>query len=284
MPVTAAFEAHRPHLLRVAYATLGSVGEAEDVVQEAWLRAERLEDPGEIADPRAWLTTVVSRLALDVLRSARVRREAYVGPWLPEPLVEDADPVDRVTLDEEVSMALLVVLERLSPAERTAFVLHDVFGVGFDEVAMAVGRSPQAVRQLVSRARRHVKDGRPRTPAGRAEQAALVGAFAVACVEGDLEGLVAVLDPEVVWRSDGGGAVLASRIPQRGAAKVARGLIALARRPARNGRPADVNGAPGLVLRDADGLLTVMAFTVDGGCITAIDVIRNPAKLGHVAG
>jgi RNA polymerase sigma-70 factor (ECF subfamily) len=185
-----AFEAQRPRLVRLAYATTGSLAEAEDCVQEAWLRLRRVADPGSIRDLGAWLTTTVSRLALDALGSARARRERYVGPWLPEPLVEDlsgTDPADRVTLDESVSMALLVVLERLSPAERTSFLLHDVFGMSFAEVAAVVGRSPAAVRQLASRARQHVDGGRPRFPPTRAQQEELLTAFAVACAGGDLE-------------------------------------------------------------------------------------------------
>jgi RNA polymerase sigma-70 factor (ECF subfamily) len=279
-----AFEAHRPRLVRVAYASLGLVAEAEDCVQEAWLRLRRLPDPGAIRDLGAWLTTTVSRLAYDALGSARARRERYVGPWLLEPLVADLstdDPADRVTLDESVSMALLVVLERLSPAERTAFLLHDVFGFGFEEVAGVVGRTPAAVRQLASRARRHVEDGRPRFPPTRAEQQRLVTAFAAACGSGDMEQLVALLDPEVVWRADGGGKVTAAR-PAEGAQNVARWLLALARRPPRSLRMATVNGAPGLVIRDADGVLTVIAFTIDAGRITALDVMRNPDKLGGV--
>ena len=175
--LTRAFEAHRGRLLRVAYATVGSVPEAEDCVQEAWLRLQA-QDPASIRDLGAWLTTTVSRLAYDTLGSARVRRERYVGSWLPEPLVEDFDddPAQRVTLDESVSMALLVVLERLSPAERTAFLLHDVFGLAFEEVADVVGRTPAAVRQLASRARRHVEDGRPRFPPTPAQQRQLVTA------------------------------------------------------------------------------------------------------------
>ncbi|HEY8581418.1 MAG TPA: RNA polymerase sigma factor SigJ [Capillimicrobium sp.] len=284
--LSAAFEAHRSHLVRVAYATVGSLAEAEDVVQEAWLRLQRLERPDEIRDLRAWLTTTVSRLALDALGSARARRERYVGPWLPEPLVEDLaaeDPADRVTLDESVSMALLVVLERLSAAERSAFLLHDVFGLSFDEVSEVVGRTPAAVRQLASRARRHVEEGRPRFPPTRAEQSELVAAFAAACAEGDLEALVGLLDPDVVWRSDGGGKVVASRKIQHGAERVAGINVALARKyPTSDVRLVDVNGAPGLVLRGDDRDLTVMAFTVDEGRIVAIDVVRNPDKLQHV--
>lgn len=284
--LTAAFTAERARLVRVAYATLGSLSEAEDVVQEAWVRLERVEDPEAIRVPAAWLTTTVSRLALDALGSARARRERYVGTWLPEPLVAEVgdDPADRVTLDETVGLALLVVLERLSPAERTAFLLHDVFGLGFDEVAAVVGRSPAATRQLAARARRHVEEGRPRFPPTREQQAEVVQAFAHASAEGDLETLMTLLDPGVVWRSDGGGKVKTSQKVQVGAAKVARGMVALSRRPPLSARPADVNGTPGIVMRDADGVLSVLAFAIDDGRITAIDIIRNPDKLEGVEG
>lgn len=283
--LTQAFAAHRGRLLRVAYATLGSLSEAEDCVQEAWLRLRRVENAAAIADLGAWLTTTVSRLALDALGSARARRERYVGPWLPEPLVEDThadDPADRVTLDESVSMALLVVLERLSPAERTAFVLHEVFGFPFEEVASVVGRSPAAVRQLASRAREHVRRGRPRFPPTAAEQRELVAAFAAACQQGDLERLVLLLDPGVIWRADGGGKVPAAFPAAQGARQVARVLLGFAQRPPRSIDLVTVNGAPGLVLRDADGVLTVLAVTVDSGRIVALDAIRNPDKLTAV--
>ncbi len=282
-----AFEAERPHLLRVAYATLGSLGEAEDCVQEAWLRLRRVPDPAAVRDLRGWLTTTVGRLALDVLGSARARRERYVGPWLPEPLVEPLaaeDPAERVTLDESVSMALLVMLERLSPAERTAFLLHDVFGLPFEQVAGVVGRTPAAVRQLASRARRHVESGRPRFPPTAAEQRELVEAFAAACGQGDLERLVGLLDPAVVWRADGGGRVQARYPVETGAPEVARLLLAFTSRPPRELRIATFNGSPGLVLRDADGVLSVVAFSFDQGRITALDVVRNPDKLGTLGG
>ena len=288
----AAFAALRPHLERVAYATLGSRAEAEDVVQDAWLRLQRTA-PGEVRDLRAWATTVVGRLALDVLGSARSRREAYVGPWLPEPVVTlhdpsgAADPADRVTLDETVSFALLRVLETLSPAERTAFVLHDVFGLPFAEVGEVVGRSDAAVRQLATRARRHVEAGRPRAAAGRvseAERLEVIAAFARAAGGGDLEGLVAVLDPAVVWSSDGGGVVHATRRPLHGAERVAGALLGFARARERSGSAVrgalvDVNGEAGLLLQSDDGERSVFAFTIAGGRITAIDVQRNPAKL-----
>ena len=280
----AEFAALRPRLERVAYATLGSVAEAEDVVQDAWLRLQRTE-PGEVRDLPAWLTTVVGRLALDALGSARVRRERYVGEWLPEPLVgEVEDPADRVTLDEEVSLALLRVLESLSPPERTAFVLHDVFGHTFAEVAEAVGRSPEAARQLASRARRHVEAGRPRFPATPDQQREAVLAFGAAVAEGDVDRLVALLDPDVTMHSDGGGVAPAPRKPIHGGPRVAKALVGLARKGAADGATArlvEVNGRPGLVF-EARGDIAVAAFAVDGGRITAIDLVRNPDKLSHV--
>jgi RNA polymerase sigma-70 factor, ECF subfamily len=287
------FEAHRPRLLRLGYATTGSLAEAEDCVQEAWLRLQRAASRAEIRNLSAWLTTTVSRLALDALGSAQARRERAVGPWLPEPLVENlgdmggspgGDPADRVTLDESVSMALLVVLETLSPAERTAFLLHDVFGLPFEDVAGVVGRSPAAVRKLASRARRHVRADGPRVPPTRAQQAELLGAFTSASADGDMERLVALLDPDVVWRADGGGTVRAAPRLARGAPAVARLLIGFARRPPQRIATALVNGAPGLVVRDPDGVLTVVALTIDAGRVTAIDVIRDPGKLTGVPG
>jgi RNA polymerase sigma-70 factor (ECF subfamily) len=287
-PLAASFEANRAHLLRVAYATLGSVSEAEDVVQDAWLRLQALGAPDQIRDLRAWLTTTVGRLALDALTSARVRREQYVGPWLPEPILTDLtdpdpDPADRITVEESITLALLIVLERLSPAERSAFLLHDVFGLTFAEAADVVGRSPQATRQLASRARRRIARGRPRFPPTRAQQLEAVAAFATACAEGDLEALIRILDPDVVWRTDGGGEVTSSRQIQRGAPKVARAMLALARRPPQRAETANVNGSPGLVLLDADGHLTVIALTVDTERVVAIDIMRNPDKLGSWA-
>jgi RNA polymerase sigma-70 factor (ECF subfamily) len=282
--LTEAFEAQRPRLVRLAYATLGSLADAEDCVQEAWLRLQRAQERTEIRDVAAWLTTTVSRLALDALGSARARRERYVGEWLPEPIVEDidaADPADRVTLDESVSTALLVVLERLSAPERTAFVLHDVFSISFEEVADIVGRSPAAVRQLASRARRHVEEGRPRLPPTRAEQREIVTAFAAATQAGDLERLVTLLDPDVVWRGDGGGKVPTFGV-QMGALEVARRLVTTFKHPPQASTIALVNGAPGIVLRDAVGFLTVVSFTVDAGRIVSIDTVRNPDKLTGV--
>jgi RNA polymerase sigma-70 factor (ECF subfamily) len=279
----ATFEESRPRLLRIAYGILGSIGEAEDVVQDAWLRLERA-DPATIENLPAWLTTVVGRLALDALGSARRRRETYVGEWLPEPLVAPAGA--DTTLDEKVTTALLVVLERLSPAERAAFLLHDVFDLPFEEVAATVGRSPAAVRQLASRARRHVTDGAPRFPASREESERVATAFAVAWQAGDTAALVALLDPGAVLRADGGGQVPSARKPLLGAERIARALVALGRGNARAGREtsggfAAINGAPGLVLDDGQAV-SVVSLTLDAGRIVAVDIVRNPDKLRHV--
>jgi RNA polymerase sigma-70 factor, ECF subfamily len=274
-----AFEAQRPYLRRLAYSTLGSLADADDVVQEAWLRLQRTDD--EIRDLRAWLTTVVGRLALDALGSARRRREEYVGPWLPEPLIDD-DPADRVTLDESVTTALLVVLEQLSPAERTAFVLHDVFGLPFDAIADVVGRAPAAVRQLASRARSHVRDGTPRFPASRDEHARLVTAFAAAARAGDVESLMRVLDPAVTFRADGGGKAIAARRPITGAARVASVVTKLAGNTWARERVALVNDMPGLLVDDGGSAPSVYSLTIDAGRIVAIDVTRNPDKLQAV--
>jgi RNA polymerase sigma-70 factor (ECF subfamily) len=278
------FDALRPHLTRVAYGILGSLAEAEEVVQDAWLRLERA-DAAAIEDLRAWLTTVVGRLALDALGSARRRRESYVGEWLPEPVVEEVD--ENPTLDEAVSTALLVVLERLSPAERTAFLLHDVFELPFEQVATAVGRSPAAVRQLASRARSHVEAGKPRFPATPEDEGRIVAAFALAWQEGDHQQLLELLDPGAVMRSDGGGRVPAAGKPLLGAERITRALVAISRTSARSGhetsgRLARVNGATGLVLLQGE-TKSVVSLTIDGGRIVAVDIVRNPDKLRRVA-
>lgn len=278
----------RPYLLRVAYSHLGSLSEAEDLVQEAWLRLERI-DRAEIRNLRAWLTTVVSRLALDALTSARSRRESYVGPWLPEPLVQAdpnaIDPADRLDLDESVSMALLVVLESLSPAERSAFLLHDVFGYSFNEVADIVGRTPAAARQLATRGRHAVQARRPRYPAGPQEQREVVAAFQAATEDGDVASLIELLDPAVTFRSDGGGVVNAARTVFTGADRVARIFTAMAGHFGEHFRmrPIVVNGAPGLLL-DTGEHPSVIALSIDHGRISEIDVVRNPEKLGTLLG
>jgi RNA polymerase sigma-70 factor (ECF subfamily) len=282
MDVAAELARHRDFLIGVAYRLLGSVQAAEDVVQDAFLRAQRA-DTEVVAEPRAWLTRIVTRLALDELRSARVRRERYVGPWLPEPLVEPidagADPADRVTLDEQLSLAFLAVLETLSPAERAVYVLHEAFGVPLSEVAEIVGRTPQACRQLASRARRHVRDRAPRFDSDPGEQASLVDAFKVASEQGDLEALAVLLDENVVLRADGGGVVAAARRPIAGRQQVVRTLAAALRSAPRAAiRVILVNGEPGLLVR-FDGRVVVLAFVVAAGRIAHIDIVANPAKL-----
>ncbi|SDG08197.1 RNA polymerase sigma-70 factor, ECF subfamily [Sinosporangium album] len=284
MELAAEFEAIRPRLVGVAYGLLGSLGEAEDVVQEAWLRLSRTAH-AEIDDVTGWLVVTVSRLALDVLRSARVRREEYVGPWLPEPVVEGGDPADRVTLDESMSLAMLVVLESLSPAERTAFVLHDVFGLAFDEVGRVVGRTPAACRQLAARARRHVRSRGPRFEVDPAEHRKVVTAFAGACLGHDLDALLTLLDPTVVLRSDGGGVVTAARRVLRGADRVARFLVGVMTRRARPGyalEPTTVNGEPGLCWTRDGEVKCVIGIAVVDGRVTEIYMVLNPEKLGRV--
>lgn len=283
----ATFERARPRLIRLAYATLGSLSEAEDVVQEAWLRSERV-DWAELREPEAWLTTVVGRLALDELGSARARRERYVGTWLPEPLVETgpaaesaADPVAaEVIAAEEVSIALLVVMERMAPAERVAFVLHDVFGMAFADVGAVLDRTPEAVRALASRGRRRVREEGERFTTDTADQRALVEAFGVAVASGELEQVVALLAPDVVMRTDGGGILSASPHPLRGSDRVGRVLLALAHRRNRviQAHPVTVNGLLGVLIVNGEER-SVMAFAVHDGRVTALDVIRNPEKL-----
>jgi RNA polymerase sigma-70 factor (ECF subfamily) len=288
-----AFEAHRGHLLAVAYRMLGSHADAEDAVQETWLRYAAADREG-IDDLRAWLTTVTARICLDVLRSARVRREAYVGPWLPEPQVRQLpafpDPGEHAAQADEVSLALLVVLEKLTPEQRVAFVLHDVFAVPFGEIATVLGTTPAAARQLASRARKAIADDPIRHSADLQEQRRVVSAFLAAVERGDIEGLLVVLAPDVVAIGDGGGVAPAAKHPVYGALQVARfmrGLFRLARRAdAAVAEPVLVNGALGLLAEaaDADGRRQrfVMAFAIADGRITAILDQVNPAKLTRV--
>jgi RNA polymerase sigma-70 factor (ECF subfamily) len=281
------FEEQRPRLWAVAYRLTGSVADAEDAVQETWLRWQNLPaDHGPVRDPRAFLTTVVSRICYDQLGSARARRETYTGPWLPEPVVTEGGPEDRVTMDESVGYAVLKVLEQLSPAERTAFVLHDVFAVPFGEIAEVVDRTPDAVRQHASRARRRVREETPRRPVDRAEHRQAVEAFLAAAVAGDFDALLHVLDPDVTWRSDGGGKVIAAKVPIPGRRKLLNFLRGLTRQYAFSGAHfamREVNGLPGLVyaLPDSD-YRGVISFDVRDGRIVALDVVVNPDKLRHV--
>ena len=281
---------HRRYVLDVAYRMLGSVSEAEDVVQDAFARLLR-EDLAAIADVRAWLVVAVSRRCLDQLRSARARREVYVGPWLPEPLIEppragaEPDPADRVTLDDSVRMALLIVLERLSPAERAAFVLHDVFQFSFDDVAGILGRSPAACRQLASRARRHVRaETRPtRFQVEPAEVQRVAERFVAAAESGDLGRLMEVLAPNVAGHTDSGGVVGAPREPIVGRQRVATIFLAFLRSQQIELVPMPVNGEAGaLAFRDGR-LYAVLAFSVRDGLIDHIHAIANPAKLAYAA-
>jgi RNA polymerase sigma-70 factor (ECF subfamily) len=275
------FQAHRPHLRAVAYRMLGSLSDADDAVQECWLRLQRA-NPTDVANLRAWLTTVIGRICLDVLRARRARREDYVGTWLPEPVVaweERGDPAKEAALADTVGLALLVVLETLTPAERLAFVLHDIFAVPFEDVAEIVGRSPAAARQLASRARRRVRLQAPEPDADLAVQRRVVDAFLAAARAGDFEALVAVLDPEAVLRTDVGGTRQPPRPPVVGARQVAAAIAARGRGFAWLARPAIVNGGAGLVVAGPRGPVGVIAFTVSGGRIVAIDLVASPAKL-----
>ncbi|WP_253772310.1 RNA polymerase sigma factor SigJ [Goodfellowiella coeruleoviolacea] len=283
--VVAEFHQARQRLVSIAYGIIGDLGEAEDVVQEAWLRLGRTS--AEIDDVTGWLVVTTSRLALDVVRSARHRRENYVGPWLPEPLVSAErtapDPADTVSMAESVSMAMLVVLETLTPAERTAFVLHEVFGLPFTEIAEVVGRTPAAVRQLAARARRHVRERAPRSDADPARQREVTEAFAAACQGADLTELLRLLDPDVVLRSDGGGLVRAARNAVLGADKVARFLAGVQHKTGFQLQPVLVNGWSGLLMRRRDSsVFGAIAVTVAEGRITAVDMVLNPDKLARV--
>ncbi|MFC6015305.1 RNA polymerase sigma factor SigJ [Plantactinospora solaniradicis] len=305
------FEAERDHLMAVAYRMLGSRAEAEDAVQETWLRyATALTTPearAEVRDLRAWLTTATARISLDVLRSARVRREAYHGQWLPEPVVSRLpgpagaltggpnsfapDPAERAAHTDQVGIALLTVLERLSPEQRVAFVLHDVFAVPFAEIATALGTTPTAARQLASRARRAVTDGSPGQPADPAEHQRLLTAFLEAAESGELDRLLELLAPDVVFVGDGGGLFPTSRHPVVGALKVARFTLGLFRRAAWETRdlrmmPVLVNGSLGIQVeaeyRPDLPLRGVMWFVTEQGRLTGIYHQVNPAKLARV--
>ncbi|HWJ08771.1 MAG TPA: RNA polymerase sigma factor SigJ [Nocardioides sp.] len=284
--LAAEYDALRPRMVRVAYAILGSRAEAEDVVADCWTRLVDADAREPVRDLTGWLTVAVARAATDVLRSARVRRETYVGPWLPEPFVAATpgpeDPADRVSLDETVGYALLVVLESLSPAERTAFVLHDVFGMGFPEVAVVVGRTPAAVRQLASRARARLAAQRPRFEVDRAAHEAVLGRFLTAAAGGDLEALLLTLDPQVVVTSDGGGVVSAARRPVLGADRAARYLLGIVAKYVDQQAEVDLlvaNGLPAIGIRQDGALTSLVVLTVVGGQVTRVDIVRAPAKL-----
>ncbi|MGN9789670.1 RNA polymerase sigma-70 factor [Streptomyces sp. OZ13] len=280
------FEELRPLLFSIAYRILGSVAEAEDAVQETWLRFDA--STTRPVSVKSFLSATVTRIAIDVLRSARVRREKYVGPWLPEPLLHDPyqDPARAAELADSVSMAALLLLERLSPLERSVFVLREVFAFGFDEVASAVGRSEAACRQLLVRARRHMEAGRPRFEAGRQERQALAERFFEALSQGDVDGLQRLLSADVQLVGDGGGKAPQLAKVLVGAESVARllaGVHPLMARIDITFEPHEVNGQPGAVFRDRDGrILHALALDVLDGQIQTIRSVINPDKLGHL--
>jgi RNA polymerase sigma factor (sigma-70 family) len=278
------FERHRPYLRSVAYRMLGSASEAEDALQEAWLRLDR-RPPDDLTDLRPWLTTVIGRICLDMLRARRSRREEYAGSWLPEPVVGSAEsPEETTVLADSVGLALLVVLETLTPAERLAFVLHDVFAVPFDEVAAVVGRSPAAARQLASRARRRVQAAKPEQDADLGVQRRVVDAFLAAARGGDFQALLSLLDPDVVLHTDGGGRGPLARAPVEGANEVAKVLVSRARFFAPLCRMAMVNGAPGIIVGPPERVIAVVGLTVADGRVREIDIIGDRAKLEHSLG
>ncbi|WP_369058657.1 sigma-70 family RNA polymerase sigma factor [Caulobacter sp. 73W] len=279
---TTVFEAHRSRLTRLAYRMLGSLSEAEDVVQDAWLRWRSVDMAG-VQNAGAFLSRTVTRLCLDQMKSARVRRETYVGAWLPEPLiaVEAEEP-----MQDDLTLTLMLALERLSPLERAAFLLHDVFGVGLDEVAGTLDREPAAVRQLAVRARRHVQEARPRYPVPQEEGDRIAQAFFNATRSGDLDVLQGLLAESVVIRADGGGKVLAFINPIVGIERAIRLYKGLFRKEilqdAAMVRPMWIDGLPGYVSRERGGVLQTTAFEIEDGRIVAVYITRNPDKLGRV--
>jgi RNA polymerase sigma-70 factor, ECF subfamily len=285
---TEAYASLRPLLFSIAYRMLSSVSEAEDVVQEAFLRYERaLAEGAAIESPKAFLSAVVTRLSIDQLRSARVRRETYVGEWLPEPLVtSDDDPAAHAEEADSLSMAFLLLLERLSPVERAVFLLHDVFGYGYDEVAAIVGKSEANCRQLASRARRHIESGKPRFEASRKERDELAARFLAAVTDGDLESLVETLAADVVVYGDGGGKAPQWTAPIVGVERVARLFAGIGRQMREFGirvEPRRVNGQPGAIFLDPEGRLTnVWSLDIVDGAVQTVRSVINPDKLQHL--
>ena len=279
----------RPLMFSIAYRMTGSVSDAEDIVQEAFLRLTRvLRDGATIDSPKAYLATATTRLAISHLRSARVRREAYVGAWLPEPLVADTEPgpAERAEMSDSLSMAFLVLLESLTAAERAVFLLHEVFGYDYPEIAEITGKSEPNCRQILARARRHVNSGKPRFEASREKRDEVARRFFDAAGGGDLNGLLELLAPDVVVVGDGGGKGQARREPLHGPERVARFLLGLYRRAEREGTyavPALVNGQPGAVAYDAAGrVVSVVALDIAGGLVQTVRSVVNPDKLQHL--
>ncbi|MET7516475.1 RNA polymerase sigma-70 factor [Streptomyces sp. NPDC005480] len=276
---TQAFVAHRNLLFTVAYEMLGSAADAEDALQETWLRWAHV-DLDTVRDHRAYLVRITTRQALSRLRTLRRRKESYVGPWLPEPLLTAPDVAEDVELADSVSMAMLLVLETLAPTERAVFVLREVFDLGYDEIAEAVDKNPAAVRQIAHRARAHVAARRPREVISPAETRGALAAFQHAIETGDLKSLLDMIAPDVVLLTDGGGVVRAALVPVVGADEVARVLGRID--AAMSLRPAQVNGYPALVLRRDGDIDTVMAVHIDNGLIAGLYAVRNPEKLSRV--
>jgi RNA polymerase sigma-70 factor, ECF subfamily len=282
-----AFEAHRRHLLGLAYRMLGSLAEAEDAVQEAYLRWHAA-DRAKVENPRAFLSTTVTRLCLDQLKSARVQRESYVGPWLPEPVLDTA-ALDAETSSDyarDLSVALMLTLERLSPLERAAFLLHDVFDVEFAEIAQNLGRSEAACRQLAARGRAHAQAARPRFSPSAEEGTRLAEAFRLATRSGDAAGMVRLLAADAVLYTDGGGKRIAALNPIHGSDKIARFFAGVVKKTHADGwrvRDAHINGDPGFVFADPEGALQTIAFDIADGRIAAIYLVVNPDKLQRVA-
>src|SRR5512133_181712 len=278
------FQAHHARLRAVAYQMLGSLSEADDAVQEAWLRVSRA-GTGGVDNLGGWLTTVVARVCLDMLRSRAARREEPLGVHLPDPVISQPDVLDpeqEALLADSVGLALLVVLDTLAPAERLAFVLHDMFGVPFDEIAPIVGRTPAAARQAASRARRRVKGAAPVPDADLARQREVVGAFLAAARGSDFDALLAVLDPDVVLRADAGAVPAGVSRVIRGASAVAEQALAFAQRLGPFARPALVNGAAGIVAAPGGRPVSVLGFTVRGGKIVEIDILADPQRLSRL--
>lgn len=286
---TRSFEQYRPHLLGIAYRMLGEMAAAEDVVQETWIKWQGVTD---IRDPYAWLSTVTVRLSLDALRAVRARREAYVGPWLPEPIVPDdmraiETPDARAELASDLSMALLHVLERLSPEERAAFILHDAFDCEYDDIAAILGKSETACRKLVSRARERVKSDRPRHVVSKEQHNEMLGRFMLAIASNDPAQLAVILAPDVIFYSDGGGVRPAALLPIYGPEKVNRLIFGLMGKSDVFTAPeytfTEINGRPGFLIMGDGEIQTVITTETDGEKITAIYAVRNPEKLGRLA-
>ncbi|HEX7783543.1 MAG TPA: sigma-70 family RNA polymerase sigma factor [Sphingobium sp.] len=286
MSPTSTFETHRSHLLGVAYRMLGSLAEAEDIVQESWLRWERA-DQGNIASPRAFLSRIVTNLCLDQMKSARARREEYVGPWLPDPVAEGVGPDVEAERADSLSVALLLALERLSPLERAAFLLHDIFDMDYAEVAAQLGRSEASCRQLAARARAHVQADKPRFRIAQDEGDRIIDAFLAASQSGETSAFAGLLAGDVAFHGDGGGVKIAVMNVVRGADRVARFFLGITHKgsdyPRRILWRGRINGLPGYVSMEKGDILQSTAFEIEDGQIMAIYVVRNPHKLRHLA-